>query len=256
MKKKLQSITNILIPATFVLAIIIIWEVVARLEVVPSFMLPSFSDCIKAFVKDFPLLMKHTAYTLAEAFAGLGCGIALALAIALLMDNSTILYKGIKPLMTLSQTIPTVCIAPLLVLWFGYEMLPKIILITITTFFPIAVGLLDGFKSVDKNLIALMQSMNASKFQIYRYAKFPNSLVGFFSGLKISVTYSIVGAVISEWLGGFYGLGVYIIRVKKAYSFDKMFAAILLISALSLILMMICELLSKHFTKNLKGVKL
>ncbi len=256
MKRKLPNITNFLIPTAFVVAILIIWEVVARLEVVPHYMLPSFTACCKAFVKDFPLLMKHTGYTLAEAFAGLSCGILLALVIALLMDNSKILYKGIKPLMTLSQTIPTVCIAPLLVLWFGYEMLPKVILITITTFFPIAVGLLDGFKSVDKNLIGLMQSMNATKLQIYRYAKFPNALVGFFSGLKISVTYSIVGAVISEWLGGFYGLGVYIIRVKKSYSFDKMFAAIMLISALSLILMTICDLLSKHFTKNLKGEKI
>ena len=118
-------------------------------------------------------------------------------------------------------------------------------LIVISTFFPVAVGLLDGFRSVDKDAVGLLCSMGANRAQIFRYIKFPSALPQFFSGLKIAAAYSVVGAVISEWLGGFGGLGVYMTRVKKAFAFDKMFAVIFLISAISLVLMALVELAEK-----------
>src|SRR5699024_9636551 len=120
---------------------------------------------------------------------------------------------------------------------FGYEMMPKIILIVIVTFFPVTVSLLEGFRSADQDTIQLLRSMGASQVQIFRYVKFPGALNRFFSSLRIAVSYAVVGAVISEWLGGFEGLGVYMTRVKQAFAFDKMFAVIFLISAISLILM-------------------
>jgi ABC-type nitrate/sulfonate/bicarbonate transport system permease component len=135
-----------------------------------------------------------------------------------------------------------VAIAPLLVLWFGYEMTPKIILIVISTFFPVTVGLLDGFRGVDRDAVGLLRSMGAGKWQIFRYLKCPSALPQFFSGLRIAAAYSVVGAVISEWLGGFGGLGVYMTRVKKAFAFDKMFAVIFLISGVSLALMALVDL--------------
>jgi len=141
------------------------------------------------------------------------------------------------PLLVVTQTIPTIAIAPLLVLWMGFGMEPKITLVVITTFFPIAVGLLDGFKSVDPDAVALLRSMKATRWQIFRHVKFPEALPSFFSGLRISASYAVVGAVISEWLGGFEGLGVYMTRVRKAYAFDKMFAVIILVAAVSLLLM-------------------
>ena len=161
------------------------------------------------------------------------------------MDQFEPLYKAFYPLIVLTQTVPTVAIAPLLVLWFGYEMAPKVILIVITTFFPITVGLLNGFKSADKDSINLLRAMGASKLQIFKIVKLPGSLSQFFAGLRISASYAVVGAVISEWLGGFSGLGVYMTRVKKAFSFDKMFAVIFLISIISLLLMKCVDLLQK-----------
>ena len=149
------------------------------------------------------------------------------------------------PIIVLTQTIPTVAIAPLLVLWFGYEMTPKVILIVITTFFPITVGLLNGFKSTDKDSIHLLRAMGAGRWKIFRYIKLPGAMSQFFAGLRISASYAVVGAVISEWLGGFGGLGVYMTRVKKAFSFDKMFAVIFLISIISLLLMKGVDLLQK-----------
>ena len=168
------------------------------------------------------------------------------------MDACMVLDKALHPIIILTQTVPTVAIAPLLVLWFGYDMLPKIILIVVTTFFPIAVGLLEGFKSVDKDEINLMKAMGASKLQIFIHIKLPGAMGQFFAGLKISASYAVVGAVISEWLGGFQGLGVYMTRVKNAFAFDKMFAVIFLISIVSLLVMKLVELLHRKAMPWLK----
>ncbi len=181
--------------------------------------------------------MKHGATTLTEAFLGLTIGTVLGFIIAVVMDHYPLAYKSVYPLMVVTQTVPTVAIAPLLVLWLGYGLLPKVVLIVLTTFFPIAIGLLDGFRSVDPDAINLLKAMGANKLQCFTHIKLPSSLSHFFAGLKISVSYSVVGAVISEWLGGFYGLGVYMTRVRKSYSFDKMFAVIFFISFISLLLM-------------------
>ena len=180
-----------------------------------------------------------------ETLYGLLIGIAIAFVIASLMDRFTIINKALYPVLVVTQTIPTIAIAPLLVLWMGFGMAPKITLVVITTFFPIAIGLLNGFQSVDEDAINLMRSMGARRLQIFRIIKLPNATASFFSGLRISAAYAVVGAVVSEWLGGFEGLGVYMTRVKKAYAFDKMFAVIVFISAISLVLMGIVVLLEK-----------
>ena len=218
---------------------------VCSFGLIDSFLLPSPWQVAKALVAEFPTLLGHAAISLSEAFIGLGLGVALGFVMAVLMDEFEGLYKAFYPIMVLTQTIPAVAIAPLLVLWFGYEMTPKIILIVITTFFPIAVGLLNGFKSADKDEINLLRAMGATRWTIFRYIKYPGALSQFFAGLRISASYAVVGAVISEWLGGFGGLGVYMTRVKQAYAFDKMFAVILLISLISLVLMKGVDFLQK-----------
>lgn len=215
------------------------------MEFVPAYMLPSPIDVVKAFADNFSIMMKQAAVTLQETLYGLLIGIAIAFVIASLMDRFTIINKALYPVLVVTQTIPTIAIAPLLVLWMGFGMAPKITLVVITTFFPIAIGLLNGFQSVDEDAINLMRSMGARRLQIFRIIKLPNATASFFSGLRISAAYAVVGAVVSEWLGGFEGLGVYMTRVKKAYAFYKMFAVIVFISAISLVLMGIVVLLEK-----------
>ena len=215
------------------------------MEFVPAYMLPSPIDVVKAFADNFSIMMKQAAVTLQETLYGLLIGIAIAFVIASLMDRFTIINKALYPVLVVTQTIPTIAIAPLLVLWMGFGMAPKITLVVITTFFPIAIGLLNGFQSVDEDAINLMRSMGAKRLQIFRIIKLPNATASFFSGLRISAAYAVVGAVVSEWLGGFEGLGVYMTRVKKAYAFDKMFAVIFLISIISLILIKAVDLLGK-----------
>ena len=230
---------------TAVLILLLLWQLVCLLEWIPGYMLPSPVEVLKAFVQELPLLYQNSLITLQEAFLGLLLGVTVGFLAAVLMDGFEILYKAFYPLLIITQTVPSVAIAPLLVLWFGYEMTPKIILIVISTFFPVAVGLLDGFHSADRDAIGLLRSMGAGQVQIFRHIKFPSALPQFFSGLRIAAAYSVVGAVISEWLGGFGGLGVYMTRVKKAFAFDKMFAVIFLISAISLALMALVELAEK-----------
>ena len=245
MKRKLQNTTNRIWSISAIVLILILWQGISSLGIVDSFMLPSPVQVMKAFISEFPMLMENAGVTLAEAFLGLLIGVAFGCVMAVLMDRFEPLYKAFYPLIVLTQTVPTVAIAPLLVLWFGYEMTPKVILIVITTFFPITVGLLNGFRSVDSDAINLLRAMGAGQAQIFKYIKLPGAMSQFFAGLRISASYAVVGAVISEWLGGFGGLGVYMTRVKKAFSFDKMFAVIFLISIISLLVMKGVDLLQK-----------
>ena len=243
--KKFQNITDKIAPGIIIAVLLMIWQILSMVNIIPKFMLPSPFEVVKAFVLDFPLLMEHTKITLLEAFLGLGLGIILGFAVAVIMDRFEYAYKMIYPVLIISQTIPTVAIAPLLVLWLGYGIFPKITLIVITSFFPITIGLLYGFSSADKDMLNLLKTMGATPFQNFVHVKLPGSLGYFFAGLRISVSYSIIGAVVAEWLGGFSGLGVYMTRVRKSYSFDKMFAVIFLISAISLLLMYLVKKIQK-----------
>ena len=253
LKRNIPSITAVVL-------LLIVWQTVCTTGLIPPYMLPSPTDVIKAFVSEITLLAENSVITLQEAFIGLFLGVSVGFFAAVLMDNFNILYKAFYPLLIITQTIPSVAIAPLLVLWFGYEMMPKIVLIVLSTFFPVTVGLIDGFKSADKDSVALLRSMGANRLQLFRYIKFPSALPQLFSGLRIAAAYSVVGAVISEWLGGFGGLGVYMTRVKKAFAFDKMFAVIFLISAISLVLMAVVGFAEKkcmpYRNSDRKGEKL
>lgn len=206
-------------------------------------MLPSPVQVMQAFIKDLPLLLEHAKITLTEAALGLLGGVALGFVSAAVMDEFRTVRAGLYPILVITQTVPPVAIAPLLVLWFSYGIAPKVVLVILVSFFPVAVGMLEGLQSVDKDEIKLMKTMNASKWQIFCHVKLPATLGEFFSGLKIAVSYSVVGAVIAEWLGGYGGLGVYMTRVKKSFSYDKMFAVIILVSAISLALMGLVRLL-------------
>ena len=234
------------IPSVIALAaLVLLWQLVCMAGWIPPYMLPSPVRVLQAFVSELPLLWTNSLITLQEAFIGLLLGVTVGFLAAVLMDAFDILHKAFYPLLILTQTVPSVAIAPLLVLWFGYEMTPKIVLIVISTFFPVTVGLLEGLRSADRDAIGLLRSMGANRMQTFRHIKFPSALPQLFSGLRIAAAYSVVGAVISEWLGGFGGLGVYMTRVKKAFAFDKMFAVIFLISGISLALMALVEIAEK-----------
>lgn len=235
--RKVLPTKQIIIPVVVTLLLICIWEAAVDTGVIANFLLPSPLQVLSAMIRDKDLLCAHGITTITEAILGLFWGCVLGFIVAILMDSSPFIHAALNPLITISQTIPTIAIAPLLVLWLGYDLLPKVVLVIITTFFPITISLVTGFASVDPQTINLMKIMNARPWQVFLHVKLPCALSHFFSGLSISATYAIIGAVIAEWLGGVSGLGVYMIRVRKSFSYDKMFAVIFLTSALSLVLM-------------------
>lgn len=248
MRKKLKSITNKLYSALGIAIILLFWQALCSLNVVPGYMLPSPLTVCKSFVEHFTILMGHAKTSLIEALLGLSIGVAFAFVIAIVMDRFRVIYQMTYPLLVITQAIPAVAIAPLLVLWLGYDMTPKVVLIIIVCFFPLAVGLLDGLRSADEDQVSLLRAMGANRLQIFWHIKLPGALPAFFSGLKISVSFSIVGAVIAEWLGGSSGLGVYMTRARKSFAYDDMFAVIFLVVAISLLLMGLTNLLEKKMT--------
>ena len=233
-------------PAAFVALLLLLWTSICALEIVPPFMLPSPKDVVSALAADFPLLCEHALVTLLEALIGLSLSVIFGVLTAIVMDRFKPLYLAIRPVLILSQTVPAVALAPLLVLWMGFGIAPKVLLIFLTCYFPIAVSTLSGLSAVDPDIVGLLRSMGASSRQILLRVKLKASLESFFAGLKLASAYAVVGAVIAEWLGGTRGLGVYMTRVRKSYAFDKMFAAIILISIVSLLLMKLVDLIHKR----------
>lgn len=232
------AVTRVMPPFIAVAAILLFWDWLSGSGAMPSYMMPSPASVCRAFANDWKILWENAATTLGEAGIGLALGIAASFVISVLMDAWKPLYNALYPIVIVSQTVPSIAIAPLLTLWLGFGTTPKIVLIVITTFFPITVGLLDGFKAADPDALRLMKSMGAGPVKRFIHIKLPYSLGYFFSGLKISVAYSIVGAVISEWLGGSSGLGVFMTRLRKSFAYDRMFSLIIFISLISLLLML------------------
>lgn len=232
--KKLRNIGDKLIPITFIAILISIWHITVTSGYIKSYMLPLPKNVITTFFEILPEIKQHLIVTLQEALYGLLIAIVLSIVLAVLMDNIKIIKKAVYPVLIISQTIPIIVLAPLFAMWFGFYMLPKIIVVALVCFFPIVVSLLEGLESVDDDLINLMKSMGASKLKIFTLVKFPASMVNFFSGLKVAATYSIMGAIIGEWMGGKAGLGLYMLRAKKSFLIDKVFAVIFLIVIISM----------------------
>ncbi len=231
MKEKLRSTINkVLPPLAALLLIFLAWYCICAFGSVPKYMAAALAEAIGTTVNKLSTIRIDNK-------------ILTGFLMAVIMDKISLVRKMLYPLIVISQTIPTIAIAPLLVIWLGYQMLPKIILIVLVVFFPIAISLLEGFASVDADTVNLMRTMGASDIQIFRYVKLPNSLGQFFSSLKISVSYAVVSAVVSEWIGGTEGLGCYMTRVRKSFSSDKMFAVIILISVLSLLLIWLTHII-------------
>ncbi len=234
--RKYQNISDRLIPFIFVLAVLILWELIVNLGLVERYILPAPTDIIAALIANSSDLINHTAVTFFEGLSGLGVAIILSLVMAVVMDLFPVVKKAIYPVLVMSQTVPIIVIAPLLAMWFGFGIAPKIFVVVLVCFFPITVNLIEGLQGVDGELINLVRSMGASKSQIFTKIKFPSALPYFFSGLKMAATYSIMGAVIGEWLGGKSGLGVYMLRARHAFALDLVFASIVVIVMVSIAL--------------------
>ncbi len=236
MKKK------IIYPITTIVIIIAAWQIVVECAEIPAYILPPPLSVAAAFVDDFSSIASNGISTLAEGFIGMAIAVAISIVVAFLMDKFDRFKKTVYPLLVITQTVPVIAIAPLLIIWFGFGMLPKVILVVIMCFFPITVNLVDGFDCVDKDSLNMFRVLRASESQIYYHLKFPAALPYFFSGLKISITWMLMSAILSEWIGSKSGIGVYMLRAKQSYSLDKLFASVVFVVVISLILIGIVNL--------------
>lgn len=232
--RKFRNISDRLIPTIFILIILIVWQAVVSGGLVERYILPAPLDITDALIKNWSTILMHTGVTFFEGMTGLLVSIVFSFIVAIVMDQFVLFKKAVYPILVISQTVPIIIIAPLLAMWFGFGIAPKIFVVVLVCFFPITVNLIEGLQSVDHELIDLVRSMGGKKIQIFTKIKLPFALPYFFSGLKIAATYSIMGAVIGEWLGGKAGLGVFMLRARHSFALDLVFASILVIVILSI----------------------
>lgn len=221
------------------------WEGFVRAASVDPVFLPAPSRVLRATWESAGLLSLHGRQTLLEAVLGLGLALLAGVFFGVLVELSPLLRRSIYPLLVISQTIPMIALAPLLVIWFGFGIAPKLLVVALVCFFPLAVAMADGLASAEPDTVRLLRSMGASRAQLFFKVRLPQSLPYLFSGAKIAVTYAIIGAIFGEWVGAYEGLGIFMQRAKSSFRTDLVFAAILVTSLLSVGLFGLVALLER-----------
>jgi len=234
------------LPALCLLALLIAaWEVYVALSDTRPYVLPAPSRIWSAFVHTRALLPEHTMTTTREALLGIVAGATVGVLLAAILASVALLRRVLYPLLIVSQTIPMIVLAPLLVIWFGLGLTPKIVVVALIAFFPIVVSTTDALLRADRELIALVRSMGANRLQVMANVLIPSAIPAFFAGLKIASAYAITGAVVAEWVGAQSGLGIYINRSSAAFRTDQIFVAIVIIAVLSMALFATVHVLSR-----------
>lgn len=212
------------------------WEIYVLVSGISALVLPAPSRVIGQIAANRELLWANTWPTLQATLMGFAFSLTVAFALSVLIDFVPKLRRALFPVFVISQTLPLVAIAPLVVLWFGFGLTPKILLVALVTFFPMLIALVDGYESTEPEIEALLASMGASRAGIFRRARFPSAMPYFFAGLRISITYAVVAAIFAEYVGARAGLGIVILNARNSFRPDLMLAAVAISSALTLAL--------------------
>ncbi len=246
-------------PAVLLLAALVgLWELlVAALDTRP-YILPAPSAIWEALLEKGHLLPNHIRATALEAVLGLAAAAGGGALLAVTLASIPLARRVLYPIIVTSQTVPAIVLAPLLMVWAGIGLESKLIIVALVGFFPIVVSTVDGLASADRDMVALVRSMGASKFDELRHVLIPSAIPGFFAGLKIAAAYSVIGAVIGEWVAAKEGLGIFIIRSQASFRIDQIFVAIAVIALLSIALFAAVHLLARAaapwtYTTNNKG---
>ncbi|MBA9083604.1 ABC-type nitrate/sulfonate/bicarbonate transport system permease component [Fontibacillus solani] len=236
-------------PLVAVILFLTVWQASTMIFGIDKWMLPSPVDISLEAAANTAGLWDHTLATLRLILLGFVIGTLVGLIVAFVLHNVPILKSSLYPLVILSQNIPTIALAPLLMVWFGFGILPKIIVITLVCFFPVAVAAMDGLRGTDRSMLNYMQMIGASKIDIFRKLELPSAIPSILSGVKIAATYSVMGAVIAEWIGADKGIGYYMMLQKSSFRTDRIFVAIAIIVLLSLGMFLCISLLEKWIVR-------
>jgi len=237
---------RVLPPLVLVLTLLVIWQLGVRVGNVDKWLLPAPSDIASAGWDARSLLWPHVLQTATETLLGFALALAVGFGLGMLIDASPLINNALYPLLVASQTVPTVAIAPLLVIWLGYGLLPKVLVVALVCFFPIVVSTADGLRATDGELVNLLSTMGASRQAILFKVRLPDALPSLFSGVRIAVTYSVVGAILGEWVGASAGLGIFMLRATNSFRTDWVFVSILITALLSLALFASVSLLERR----------
>jgi len=234
------------LPAVLLLvALVGLWELLVHILHARPYMLPAPSRIWRAFLEVRGLLPGHIRTTMTEAIVGLCYAAAIGVLLAIVIAAVPLVRRVLYPLLVVSQTLPMVVLAPLLIVWFGFGMTPKIIVVALVGFFPIVVSTADGLAGADREMVGLVRSMGANRLQELRYVLIPSALPAFFAGLKIAATYAVLAAVIGEWVGASSGLGIFITRSQTAFRVDRVFVAVVVVALSSIALFAAVHLMAR-----------
>ena len=241
-----------LAPAVVILVLLGAWELAARWDWISNalniedFLVPAPSDIAKSLWEDRSLLTSNAWVTLKEVLLGFLIAAVAGVGFALLIHLSDTARRAVYPLLVASQTIPIVILAPILVVWFGFGLTPKLVIVALICFFPITVNMLDGLRSVDPDLTKMMRSLGAGRLQRLWRAEIPTALPYAFSGARVAITVSVIGAVFAEYVGSSEGLGHLINQAQAQLLTARSFAAVVVLSAMAIALFALITLLERR----------
>ncbi len=227
--------------------LLLIWHFGVMLFKVPPYLIPSVSSVWEVFSAHSPLLIKETLVTSKELIGGFLLAVTTAIPLALCMAYSRSFERLVSPLIVISQAIPKVALAPLLLVWFGFGMFPKILMAAVIAFFPMLISAVVGFKAIEPEVLALSRSMGASPLKVFWMIRLPSALPSIFGGLKLAITFATIGAILGEFIAGDRGLGYLIQSASGSQRTDVLFAGVIVISLLSVGLYYLVEIAERRF---------
>ncbi|MGE3968643.1 MAG: ABC transporter permease [Dongiaceae bacterium] len=239
---------RILGAALLLVMLLVSWQAGVVLFDVPGYLLPSPLEIAQALWNNHTTFAEHTLVTLGEVLIGLGVGILLGLALAVLMSWSPLLNNALYAPVLATQTTPIVAIAPILIIWFGVGLTPKVIIIAIFSFFPVLVNTLSGLQATSRQMVQLMKSVAASDWQIYRYVRIPMALPHVFAGLRLAAAAAVVGAIVVEWVSSTAGLGYLLILYQSRLNIDEAFATLVILMLLGVTVFALFAWLERRFS--------
>jgi putative hydroxymethylpyrimidine transport system permease protein len=246
--KRLRSMSRKYASAiALIVAILVAWEVIVRAAHVPEYLLPSPTEILADLKTDWVILWPAMWVTLREVLIGFVIATVAGVGLAVLLHLYGPLRRAMYPILIGSQTIPIIVLAPILVILLGYGILPKLVIVALICFFPIVVNGLDGLRAVDDDFIRMMYTLDATRWGIFRRVEFPGALPSFFSGMRIAATFASIGAVFGEWSGSNAGLGYVMLAATPNLLTSRIFAAILILTVISLVLFGLVSLLERIF---------
>ena len=232
-------------PLWLIVVLVIVWDLSVRLFKIPPYLVPNPRSVAGQLVAEWPMLWREALPTLYATLGGFALSAVFGVSVAMWIAWSRLFESFVYPLLVFSQSVPKVAIAPLFVVWFGFGVVPKVIVAFLLGFFPVVVSTVQGFKSVDADVIDLARSMGANPLKIFLKFRLPHALPAIFSGLKVSVTLAVVGAVVGEFVGSNSGLGYVLQKANGTFDLPLMFAALFVLSMIGVLLFLAIELVER-----------